>query len=286
MSDDPSSITLGPGAMQNWSDLGAGTDAAASPLTRAYLASFLDDVASCVVVGPHGADVVAQIAAPIDGSRETCRAKECEMGDLVADAMLERVRDQGVSIAIQNGGGLRASIDAGPVTMGEVYSVLPFQNTLATFQAKGSTILAALENGASQYEEAAGRFAQVAGLKYTLDPNAAAGSRISDVQVRDGETWAPIDPEATYKVVTNNYMRGGGDGYRMFESDGMNAYDFGPDLADVLRDALPSSASPSAKRAAEALRETYRSGAPPSALALGADLPRRSADPDLARIHW
>lgn len=59
-----------------------------------------------------------------------------------------------------------------------------------------------------------------------------------------------------------------------------------PGLADVLRDALPSSASPAAKRAAEALRETYRSGAPPSALALGADLPRRSADPDLARIHW
>jgi 5'-nucleotidase / UDP-sugar diphosphatase len=60
------------------------------------------------------------------------------MGNLVADAMLDRVKDQGVTIAIQNGGGLRASIDAGEVTMGEVLTVLPFQNTLATFQAPAS----------------------------------------------------------------------------------------------------------------------------------------------------
>ena len=97
------------------------------------------------------------------------------MGNLLADAQLDRVKDQGITISIQNGGGLRASIDAGPVTMGEVYSVLPFQNTLATFEATGETLVKALENGASQYEDAAGRFAQVAGLKYTVDPAAAGG---------------------------------------------------------------------------------------------------------------
>jgi 5'-nucleotidase / UDP-sugar diphosphatase len=47
-----------------------------------------------------------------------------------------------------------------------------------------------------------------------------------------GDAWGPIDPTATYKVVSNNYVRGGGDGYRMFV-DAANAYDFGPDLADV-----------------------------------------------------
>ena len=185
--------------------------------------------------------VVAEIGAPIDGSRETCRARECEMGDLVADAMLDRVRDQGITIAIQNGGGLRASIDAGPVTLGEVYSVLPFQNTLATFQATGATILAALENGASQYEEAAGRFAQVAGLRYTIDPAAPAGGRISDVQVSgDDGAWTAIEPQATYGVVTNNYLRNGGDGYAMFATDAVNAYDFGPDLAEVLSEHVAS----------------------------------------------
>ena len=181
---------------------------------------------------------VAETAAPIDGGRDSCRAKECEMGSLVADAMLARVKDQGVTIAIQNGGGLRASIDAGPVTMGEVYDVLPFQNTLSTFEATGATILAALENGASQYEEKAGRFAQVAGLKYSVDPKAAAGSRISDVQVASGDSWAALDPAASYKLVTNNYVRTGGDGYKMFDAEGKNAYDFGPDLADVLADYL------------------------------------------------
>lgn len=182
--------------------------------------------------------VVAETAAPIDGDRANCRARECEMGTLVADAMLERVKGQGITIAIANGGGLRASIDAGPVTMGEVYTVLPFQNTLATFQLKGADVVEALENGASQYEEGAGRFAQVAGLKYTVDPAAEPGSRISDVLVeKDGE-WVPIEPEETYGVVSNNYMRAGGDGYAVFATNAENAYDFGPDLAEVLADYL------------------------------------------------
>lgn len=182
--------------------------------------------------------VVAETSAPIDGDRVNCRAKECEMGNLVADAMLARVNDQGISIAIANGGGLRASIDAGPVTMGEVYTVLPFQNTLATFELQGSDVVAALENGASQIEEGAGRFAQVAGLKYSIDTAAEPGSRVSDVMVMDGDDWAAIDPEGVYGVVSNNYMRGGGDGYEVFATRAQNAYDFGPDLAEVLAEYL------------------------------------------------
>lgn len=179
------------------------------------------------------AKIVAEATAEIDGSRESCRTKECPMGNLIAEAMLDRVAGQGVTIAIQNGGGVRAGIDAGPVTMGEVLTVLPFQNTLSTFEVDGAAIVAALENGASQYEEAAGRFAQVAGLKYTVDPAAAAGARVSDVQVLiGGDAWGPIDRGAVYKVVSNNYVRRGGDGYKMF-IDADNAYDFGPDLADV-----------------------------------------------------
>ncbi len=177
-------------------------------------------------------EVVAQTVAPIDGSRENCRAMECEMGNLVADAMLARVADQGIQIAIANGGGLRASIDAGEVTMGEVLTVLPFQNTLATFQISGAGVVAALENGVSQVEEGAGRFPQVAGLTYAFDATAEPGSRVSDVMV-GGE---PIDPDAIYGVVTNNYVRGGGDGYAIFATDAMNAYDYGPSLEEVVAD--------------------------------------------------
>jgi 5'-nucleotidase len=180
------------------------------------------------------ARVVATAGAEIDGNRDNCRAQECTMGNLVADAMLDRVKDQGITIAIQNGGGLRASIDAGEVTMGEVLAVLPFQNTLSTFQAKGSTIVKALENGVSQLEDKSGRFPQVAGLKYTFDPAAEAGKRVSDVMVMKEGAWAPIEADTVYGVVTNNFVRQGGDGFRMFGAEGMNAYDFGPDLADVV----------------------------------------------------
>ena len=155
------------------------------------------------------------------------------MGNLVADAMLDRVADQGVTIAIQNGGGIRASIDAGEVTMGEVLTVLPFQNTLATFQISGASIIAALENGVSEVEEGAGRFPQVAGIRFVWDAAAEPGSRIVEVTLADGSA---IDPAATYGVVTNNYVRGGGDGYKIFSSDAMNAYDYGPGLENVVAD--------------------------------------------------
>ena len=185
--------------------------------------------------------VVAESAAPINGDRDVCRQQECEMGNLVADAMLARVIDQGVSIAIANSGGLRASIDAGEVTMGEVLTVLPFQNTLSTFQLSGAGILAALENGVSQVEEGAGRFPQVAGMKFTWDSSASAGEgRVVEVMIAEGNAWVPLDSEKVYGVVTNNYVRGGGDGYKIFSTDGMNAYDYGPDLADVTAQYLAS----------------------------------------------
>ncbi len=183
-------------------------------------------------------EVVSESTDVIDGDRASCRARECQMGNLVADALLERTRDQGIQIAIQNGGGLRASIDSGEITMGEVLTVLPFQNTMATFQLKGSDVLAALENGVSQVEDGAGRFPQVAGMTYSWNPSAEPGSRIVEVMVDEGGTMAPLDPEKVYGVVSNNFMRKGGDGYGMFASGGMNAYDFGPDVDRVVAEWL------------------------------------------------
>ncbi|MXX88153.1 MAG: multifunctional 2',3'-cyclic-nucleotide 2'-phosphodiesterase/5'-nucleotidase/3'-nucleotidase [Boseongicola sp. SB0677_bin_26] len=175
--------------------------------------------------------VVAEAGAFIEGGRAVCRVEECPLGNLVADSMLDRVRHQGIQIAIANAGGIRASIDEGDVTMGQVLTVLPFQNTLATFRIKGQSIIDALENGVSQVEEVKGRFPQVAGLSFTWDPTVGPNEgRIQEVLVGD----EAIDPEAIYGVVTNNYVRNGGDGYRMFTTDAMDVYDFGPDLADVL----------------------------------------------------
>ncbi len=183
--------------------------------------------------------VVAETAAPVDGSRETCRAGECEMGNLVTDAMVARTADQGVQFAITNGGGLRASIDGGEVTMGEVLGVLPFQNTLATFQIKGEDVVASLESGVSQIEDGAGRFPQVSGLRFSFDPSVAPGEgRIQSVEVKDGDGWTAIDPDATYTVASNNFTRNGGDGYKLFALNAQNAYDYGPGLEQVLADYL------------------------------------------------
>ena len=179
--------------------------------------------------------VIGTTTEMIDGARETCRAVECTMGNLVADAMLDYAGDQGATIAVINGGGLRASIDAGEITMGEVLTVLPFSNTIATVDISGADVIDALENGVSDIENGAGRFPQVAGLKYSFDVSQPAGSRISDVLVDDDGEWVPIDEEATYTIVTNNFMRTGGDGYGTF-SEGDNPYDFGPPLEQVLAD--------------------------------------------------
>ncbi|MGQ3144258.1 5'-nucleotidase C-terminal domain-containing protein [Rhizobium oryzihabitans] len=178
--------------------------------------------------------VVGTSEGPIEGDRKICRVKECSMGNLVADATLARVKDQGITIAFANSGGLRASIDAGDVSMGEVLTVLPFQNTVATFQLKGEDIRAALENGVSQIDDGAGRFMQVSGLKYSFDRSKPAGSRIVSVDVKEGETFVPLDPAKTYIVAANNYVRTGGDGFKVFATKAINAYDFGPNLEEAV----------------------------------------------------
>ncbi|TPK98848.1 LysM peptidoglycan-binding domain-containing protein [Mesorhizobium sp. B2-4-12] len=182
---------------------------------------------------------VAETTDVIDGSRESCRARECAMGNLVSDAILDRVKGQGVEIAISNGGGLRASIDKGTITMGEVLTVLPFQNTLATFQISGKDLVAGLENGLSQIEDGAGRFPQVAGLKYSFDKSVAPNAgRVKSVEVMENGAWKPINPDKDYLVATNNYVRQGGDGYKVFADKARNAYDYGPGLETVVADYL------------------------------------------------
>lgn len=182
---------------------------------------------------------VTALAAPIDGSRENCRARECEMGNTVADAMLARAAAFGATIALANGGGLRASLPEGTITLGDVLTVLPFQNKLYTLDLTGEVIVAALEHGVNGIEEGAGRFPQVGGLRFRLDPTVAPDSgRVSEVEVRAGDGWAPIDPAAVYTVVTNDFMARGGDGYVMLRDFGTSRYDTAIDLADALAEFL------------------------------------------------
>lgn len=184
--------------------------------------------------------VIGSAAVDLDGERTTCRFAECTMGNLITDAMRWKTQGEGVQLAITNGGGIRASIAAGDVTVGDVLTVLPFGNLISTFELTGEQVVEALENGVSRAEnpdnEGTGRFPQVSGLSYVWDPASPVGSRIKavDVMNEDG-TYQQIDLTATYKVASNDFMRGGGDGYEVFVN-AANAYDFGPSLDEAVQD--------------------------------------------------
>jgi len=162
------------------------------------------------------AEVVGETKADLDGDRARVRTRETNLGNLVADAMLWRAAAAGAQIAIQNGGGIRTSIPAGPINLGQVIEVLPFGNYLVVLALTGEQIIAALENGVSQVERVAGRFPQVAGLTYTWDPAQPAGQRIVSVEVLTDAGFRPIRAETSYKVVTNNFLAGGRDGFDVF----------------------------------------------------------------------
>jgi 5'-nucleotidase/UDP-sugar diphosphatase len=146
---------------------------------------------------------------PLDSRRNMVRSQETSMGDLIADAMKAAT---GADIAIANGGGIRAdrTYDAGTkLTRRDILSELPFGNVTVLTEIPGSQVLGALENGVSQVEKGAGRFPQVSGVTFSFDASAEPGKRVSEVMV-NGE---PLDLDKVYKVATNDYMLGGGDGY-------------------------------------------------------------------------
>ena len=180
--------------------------------------------------------VIGNVSSSLTGDRTVCRVQECDMGNLIADAMRDAVIDKGYTIALQNSGGIRASLDAGDVTLGEIMTILPFQNTLSTFKVTGQQLLTAIENGVSQVEDEKGRFPQVSGMRYTFNlaipPNEG---RVTSIEIDEDGSWNALDLNKTYGMVSNNFIRGGGDGYKIFRS-ASEIYDFGPDLADVVAD--------------------------------------------------
>ncbi len=145
----------------------------------------------------------------IDSRRNMVRAGEATMGNLIADGMRDAT---GAQIAIMNSGGIRGdrTYDAGAkLTRRDILTELPFGNVTVVTELPGSQILLALENGVSQVEKGAGRFPQVSGLTFAMDPTAAAGSRVSEVMV----SGAALEMDTVYTVAVNDYILGGGDGY-------------------------------------------------------------------------
>ena len=153
--------------------------------------------------------VIGKTETPLDSRETVVRSQEAAIGDLIADAMRQSV---GADVAITNGGGIRGDKQyaAGTeLSRRDILTELPFGNVTVMTEITGQQLKEALENGVSQVEDGAGRFPQVSGMKMVVNLKNPKGSRVLSVTIGD----KPLDPSATYKVATNDYMLRGGDGY-------------------------------------------------------------------------
>lgn len=152
--------------------------------------------------------VVGSTLTELNGVRENVRAGETNLGNLITDAMLH---ETDADFVITNGGGIRASIPSGNITVGDILTVLPFGNALTVIEVSGQDVIDAITFGVDAWPSPAGKFPHVAGMSVKIDPS---GEKNVVEILLDGK---PIDPNAMYTVATNDFMAVGGDGYTMFE---------------------------------------------------------------------
>jgi 2',3'-cyclic-nucleotide 2'-phosphodiesterase (5'-nucleotidase family) len=192
-----------------------------------------------------GATAASELSNPRLSDSESAtvsvRNSETELGNLITDGMLDKAKEfnPDTVIALQNGGGIRAAIDQGDITLGDIITVLPFGNTLATMELTGAQIIEALEHGVSQAPKESGGFLHVAGMKYTYDSTQPTGSRVQTVEVKGADgTYTALDAEAKYVVATNAFTAKGGDGYDVFKEvyDQGLVTDLGVADWEILRD--------------------------------------------------
>ena len=142
---------------------------------------------------------------------------EFALGNLIVDAMLEADIDgQPADIAMHNNGGIRAALPKGPISFGQLYAVLPFDNQLMAMDLTGAQVLRILEHSVSS---SPGKML-VAGMTFKFDMSRPSGSRILEAFVGG----RPLDPAQFYRVVTIDYLASGGDGQETFVEGSNPAY--------------------------------------------------------------
>lgn len=159
-----------------------------------------------------------------DPSPVSVRSNETILGNLITDGMLKTAREtapnKSIVLAVQNGGGIRATIPAGNITVGQVKSVLPFANTLAIVDLTGAEIKAMFEHALKEYPKEHGGFLHVAGGKVTFDSSKPAGERVVSIQYLN-ETGEYVDIPADntmYTIASNAFTIKGGDSFSMLEA--------------------------------------------------------------------
>ena len=168
---------------------------------------------------------VAPVAATVLGEAAVAlhrRRPESTIGDFICDAMRA---DAKVEVALQNPGGMRADLDAGPITRGDVYAVMPFDNSIVTLELTGALLRRALEQSLHNQ-----RITQVSGIRYTIDPSKPDFQKITVLTLFDG---TPVNDAKTYTVAANNFMASGGDNYDAL-AQGKNRIETGRMIRDAM----------------------------------------------------
>ena len=198
-----------------------GFSADVDELAQEVIGSTTDDL--CLARVPYQDEGGDGVAANANATRSgicvpTDLPNGGEIQQQVTDAFLDRAfRGQ---IALQNSGGVRIDIPAGDITIADAYELLPFANTLIELDMTGEEIVLALEQGVGNWLDSggsSGAYPYGAGIRWDIDISQPFGSRFTNVEVQPKGTsgWEAIDLDATYVVVANSFMAGGGDGYEV-----------------------------------------------------------------------
>jgi len=193
-------------------------DPEAAMLLKKY-SSKIDEVKN----KPTGATAVQALENPRLGEGNTTssvRRNETPLGNLITDGMLIKAKEYNnkVTMAFQNGGGIREAINQGPITVGEVISVLPFGNTLATMELTGAEIKQAFEISFKEYPAENGGFLHVSGAKVKFDSTKPAGQRVVSISYENEDgTYTEVQDAEKYTIATNAFTAKGGDGYNVFK---------------------------------------------------------------------
>jgi 5'-nucleotidase len=223
-----------------------GPQAEAYRAVHAALLDRLEREPGVVLVDPHpeGAALLAVYAEGVNrlkgqviaqAGEDLVRRLNSGTGPIIADGMAWKT---GAQVALNNPGGVRININQGPISVATVYELLPFANTLVTVSLKGSDLLQTLEDGTdyqiSRYgTDPDNAYVYVSGVRFALEPAKPKGQRVTGAEVRGaGGAYAPLDLNAVYKVVVNNFMAAGGDRYDTLK-DVPGKYDTGFNDAEV-----------------------------------------------------
>ncbi len=179
-----------------------------------------------------GVEAEVFLDAKRDSSAEgasSIRHNETNLGNVIADAMLWKAKSMPnlkdeIVVSMQNGGGIRTSIEAGQISVGSIVQVLPFGNPLAIVESNGSEVKQALErsvfaatiDGGKGLKESGG-FLHVGGMKFTFDSTKKSGERVGEIWVLKGTEYVALDPAQKVYIATNSFTARGGDDYDVFK---------------------------------------------------------------------